>query len=156
MSIVSIKAGIVEMLNANLVVNPDNEDTLGFPLKKVYNYGLDLDNMAIKNYPICVVLPSSNENDYLSTSDNLRGFPFEIWVVARCAFKSLKTVQNEIETAIDSIMDLFDKNEFNSIDDIADWSSPTVGNFTTRNVSSGNVEVAAYVVLKCNKIKDIQ
>lgn len=72
-------------------------------------------------YPAAYVIPSSNENDYETTSENVRVYAFNIRLFYETKDTGIEDALDKLEGIVDTVIDTFDQ------EDLKDSSSRTVG-----------------------------
>lgn len=62
-------------------------------------------------YPACYVVPSDNEADYETTKENIRVYAFLIRIFYETKNTSIADGLVALESLVDSVLDLFDKED---------------------------------------------
>lgn len=92
------------VLNTNLynLLN-DNKTTLG--IQEVYEYP----EMKFTGYPAVHMNPSDQDNDYETTSENLRTYAFKIRLFDEVSEQGMQDALTTLRTLADSIIDKIDQ-----------------------------------------------
>ncbi len=62
-------------------------------------------------YPACYVVPSENESDYETTSENIRTYAFAVRVFYETRDTGVADALTALESLVDTILDTFDKED---------------------------------------------
>lgn len=144
MSFATIKSQIATRITANIPA-----------IKKVYQFKVNPFDGNVGTTPIAVVAPTNSESQYLSFQDNQRSYNFDIWIVHISSGLPTLAAQDLVESVIDSVMDLFDSNDHNTLGGNVAFIDAIPSGFDQVALGDSKVALMARVVLKCNKIVDI-
>lgn len=150
MSYPAIKAKIVARVQTLVDTNDATK------LQSVYDYGVRFMQEEVKAYPIAVVIPNEETSQYWSKDQNQRVYVFKVYIIFRCEATVLRTAHNAVEAIADQILDLFDVDSNNDLDDTIAFIDATTSSFEQRSVSESDVAVVASVMLRCNQLKNVQ
>jgi hypothetical protein len=143
MSIVSIHSAIKNKL----------ESLVGDTLKEVIGYKINPLEFEFKDYPVVELIESGNESDYLSTKENMRVYPFEIYIYQEVeAAGGMKEAYEKLREVVDIILDIFDNDQ--DLGGVADWVEPAISGFSDF-VKRNKTIAVAIVTLKVHKVKTL-
>ena len=118
---------------------------------------------SFKGYPACFIAPSGNDNDYLTTQDNVRIYAFKIWCFQEFEVTKIADAYNILLDAVDNVINKLDAEES------PDLASRTIDNgisgaYTLANVfavpgrfASDEVEklLAVEITVRCKITVDL-
>jgi hypothetical protein len=134
------------------------EDKLGTlktdTLKEVYGYKLDPLEFEFADFPVAVMVESGNDSDYLSTKENMRVYPFEIYIFQEVEKAGgMKEAYEILRSTVIAILDTFDN--YQDLGGAADWVEPAMSGFL--DFPRKNKTMAtAIITLKVHKVKTLQ
>lgn len=70
--------------------------------------------LKFSGYPAAYVVPSSNEADYETTSENVRTYAFRVVFFYETKIKGIDDALTSLETIIDNALDAFDQQDLKS------------------------------------------
>jgi hypothetical protein len=135
MSYVSIVAKIKSKLEAITQV------------KEVWDFPINAFKAEIKDWPIAVIVESSNESDYLTTSENFIVYAYEIWLFNRVDNAILKKEWEKHREVMDAVLDAFHKDP--TLGGTVINIKPVPGEWRTEGLSESQSAIMSYVVLRC-------
>lgn len=147
MSYVDISAGIVALLQTIPAI------------KGVFNYPFDpfAETDLTAEWPIALVLESGNENDYLSTANNMRVFAYKIIICQSGNNQDKATALASVRALMDTIIDALDTNGASAtpLSNACLFVEPVPSVILLQGRSGNQFELIAELTLKCHKDKTI-
>lgn len=89
---------------------------------------------SFKGYPACFIAPSGNENDYLTTQDNIRVYAYKVWCFQEFEVTKIADAYNILLDAVDNVINKIDREES------PDLGSRTIDDGLTSPYTLANVE----------------
>jgi hypothetical protein len=143
MSLVSMHAAIKAKLET---IKPEI-------LKEVYGCKINPLEKDFSDFPVAELIESGNEADYLSSKENMRVYPFEIYIYQEIEKAgSAENAYGILRSAIDVILDLFDNDQ--SLGGFADWVEPAISGFSDFQ-RRGKTIAVAIATIKAHKSKNL-
>lgn len=102
MSYVSIATKIKAMMEA---IADDDGNKL---FSTVFAYPVDLSKMAIKNWPVAVIIETGNESEYLTNKENFRSYNYEVHILKNKKNSNDEKEWEEMRKLTDTVMDAVD------------------------------------------------
>lgn len=143
MSLVSIHAAIKAKL----------ETLKPATLKEVYGSKVNPLEKEFADFPVAELIESGNEGDYLSTKENMRVYPFEIYLYQEIEKAGgVDSAYGILRSIVDTVLDAFDNDQ--GLSGVADWVEPAISGFTDFPRKDKTIAVAI-ITLKIHKTKNI-
>lgn len=113
-------------------------------IKAVYAYPAS----KIDAYPAAIYYPSSLENTFDTTGDNMKVYGYKLWIVVNAEGTTVKRVfENTMPAVMDAVLTEIDEQwNFDTIDGHRVWGKVDTGLWTVSEEQSG-VEVSAEIDL---------
>lgn len=141
MSLVNIHQAIKDKLDTLI---PDT-------LKEVYGYKINPLEFEFNNFPAAELIESGNEADYLSTKENMRVYPFEVYIYQDVEKAGgMKEAYEKLRSVVDTILDTFDN--YQDLGGVADWVEPAISGFSDF-ARRNQIIAVAIITLKVHKVK---
>lgn len=122
-------------------------------LKEVYASKINPLEKEFSDFPVAELIESGNEADYLSTKENMRVYPFEIYLYQEIEKAGgTDEAYGILRSAVDTILDAFDNDQ--GLGGSADWVAPAMSGFTDFARRDKTIAVAI-VNLKIHKTKNL-
>lgn len=122
-------------------------------LKEVYASKINPLEKEFADFPVAELIESGSEADYLSTKENMRVYPFEVYI-----YQEIEKVGGSDEaygilrSTIDTVLDLFDNDQ--GLGGSADWVDPAISGFADFPRRDKTI-VVAIVTIKVHKAKNL-
>ena len=143
MSLSSIHSAIVSKL----------ETLIDATLKEVYGYKINPLEFEFNSFPAAELIESGNEADYLSTKENMRVYPFEIYIYQDVEKAGgMSEAYEVLREVVDTIIDTFDN--YQDLGGAADWVEPAISGFSDFARRNQTIAVAI-ITLKVHKVKTL-
>ena len=76
-------------------------------IQEVYDWEVE----QMRGYPVAIVVPSANDSDYRTTTENMRVYAFSVILLYdRGQVKKAQDAEKAMTQLVDSVLDDFDKN----------------------------------------------
>lgn len=122
-------------------------------LKEVYGSKINPLEKEFADFPAAELIESGNEADYLSTKENMRVYPFEIYLYQEIEKAGgVDEAYGILRSVVDTILDAFDNDQ--GLDGAADWVEPAISGFADF-ARRGKTIAVAIITLKVHKAKNI-
>lgn len=120
-------------------------------LKEVIGYKINPLEYEFRGFPVAEVIESGNEADYLTTKENIRVYPFEIYIYQEVEEAGgMEEAYKRLREVVDTILDAFDNDQ--DLGGAADWVEPAISGFADFAKRNKTIAVAI-VTLKVHKVK---
>lgn len=143
MSLVSIHAAIKAKL----------ETLKPATLKEVYSSKINPLEKEFVDFPVAELVESGNEADYLSIKENMRVYPFEIYLYQEIEKAGgVDEAYGILRSVVDTVLDTFDNDQ--GLDGAADWVEPAISGFTDFQRRDKTIAMAI-ITIKVHKAKNL-
>ena len=122
-------------------------------LKEVYGSKINPLEKEFADFPVAELIESGNEADYLSTKENMRVYPFEVYIYQEIEKAGgVDEAYGILRGVVDTILDTFDNDQ--GLNGSADWVEPAISGFTDFQRRDKTIAVAI-INLKVHKTKNL-
>jgi hypothetical protein len=122
-------------------------------LQEVYGYKINPLEHEFAKFPVAELIESGSEADYLSTKENMRVYPFEIYIYQEVeAAGGMSKAYEKLRGVVDTILDTFDN--YQDLGGAADWVEPAISGFSDFTRRNKTIAVAV-ITLRFHKLKQL-